>query len=127
MEVEDDEDDKQGVPPRRHDDEDELGGYSGGGEGERERGRDRKSFGLFGGVVCPVLKRSEKGVENQQQQRVKELLSGKKLALVLDLDHTLLHTAHAQTDTQRQVMLRAQSMSRDVVQIWCKGTGKPQF
>ena len=50
---------------------------------------DRSSFSFFGGVASNVLRRSQEGVVSQQQQRVQELLGAKKLALVLDLDHTL--------------------------------------
>jgi len=74
-----------------------------GGEEEEGEGDDAKAFGFFGGVACPRLRRSHEGVESQQQQRVGELVAAKKLALVLDLDHTLLHTAFPPNESQRQV------------------------
>ena len=93
----------------------------GGREGRGDAVPDRKSFGFFGGVACSVLKRSHQGVENQQRQRIQELCAARKLALVLDLDHTLLHTTFPSNEAQRQVLLRAQVLSKDVKQLHCKG------
>jgi FCP1-like phosphatase family protein len=114
MEIGDSDDETDGArPPRRED-----------GFGESmQAGAKKKSFGLFGGVVNSKLKRSKQGVAVQQQERVQELIASKRLALVLDLDHTLLHTSNAQNEKQRQVMLRVEGLSKDVKQIWCKGTG----
>ena len=86
-------------------------------------GAGKVEDGFFGGVACPRLKMSKEGAIKQQNQRVKEMLAAKKLALVLDLDHTLLHTAHASSEWQHDVMVRTMNLSRDVKYVMCKGTG----
>ena len=91
------------------------GGNEGGTHGE-----ERKSFGFFGGVACTALRRSEKGVKKQQQQRVQEMVAARKLALVLDLDHTLLHTTWPPSESQKQAVMRVESVSKDVRQLRVK-------
>jgi len=82
--------------------------------------------GLFGGVAHPELRRSQQGVAKQHNQRAQELQAKKKLALVLDLDHTLLHTAFPTCDLYRNVMVRVMDTSpRDVFRVDVKGRGRP--
>jgi hypothetical protein len=95
------------------------------GRGGEDVAGPREGFGLFGGVAHPELRRSRQGVTKQNNQRVKELQSKKKLALVLDLDHTLLHTMCPACEMQHNVMVRVMQHKtpREVFFVTIRGKG----
>jgi len=82
--------------------------------GEAGSSGGQTHVGMFGSVAHPSLRSTGDSLRRTQMERLNKLLASKKLVLVLDLDHTLLHTTLPRSEAQHQGLARIESGVEDV-------------
>jgi len=85
--------------------------------GDQRGGAGQTHVGMFGSVAHPSLRSTGDSLKRTQIERLNRLLASKRLVLVLDLDHTLLHTTLPRSEAQHYALERIESGTQDVYRL----------